>query len=261
MSFEAGLPGDKRSPEEWQMICCRYYTAGTLVSGKKVLEIGCGSGRGLGYLSARAKEVIGGDYSTENLDYAHRHYGNRIELLALDALSLPFRDGIFDVIVAMEVLQYISGIGDLLAECRRVLKSSGILCLCLPNIDAPGFIPSPLGRRYYSAKELHEALENNYFDARIFGAFPIKREVSLERTRAKTIMAGSKILDIIPGSGRLREFLNKRVLGQTITTKLEIEDTDMKPEYYTLDDVTGQTPDRTHKILYAIANTVPASER
>jgi SAM-dependent methyltransferase len=254
MSLEAGVPGDKRTPEAWQMICCRYFVAGQLASGKQVLEIGCGSGRGLGYLSARAQRVIGGDYSPENLGYAREHYKDKAELLVLDAQSLPFGNSSFDIIVVMEVVQYLTHIDDFLKECHRVLRGDGILCLCLPNRDAPGFSASPLGYRYYSVPELFELLNGNHFDMpRLFGAFPITRGVALERIRIRVILVGSKALDIVPGGKKIKEFLNETVLGQTIVTKLEIEGGDMIPDNYKLQPLSVDSPDKRHKILYAIA--------
>ena len=114
MSLEAAVPGQRYTWEGWQMVCCRYYTAGQFVAGKKVLEIGCGMGRGLGYLSVRAQRVIGGDYSLENLGSAREHYKDNAELLVLDAQSLPFRDNSFEVIVVMEVVQYLTRIDNLI---------------------------------------------------------------------------------------------------------------------------------------------------
>ena len=83
MSLEAGIPGDKYTWETWQMICCRYYIAAQFVTGKQVLEVGCGTGRGLGYLDARAKRVVGGDYAEDNLRYARKRHALKRKALKL----------------------------------------------------------------------------------------------------------------------------------------------------------------------------------
>lgn len=58
---ETEIPGIKVSWDQLQIICHRYYFASKFVLGKRVLEVGCGPGLGLGYLSRNTKQVVGGD--------------------------------------------------------------------------------------------------------------------------------------------------------------------------------------------------------
>ncbi|MFQ6115570.1 MAG: class I SAM-dependent methyltransferase, partial [bacterium] len=95
MAGEAEMPGRLISMEQWQMICLRYYTVGKFIQEKEVLEVGCGSGLGLRYLSKRAKKVVGGDISKENIKCARQHYENKVKLLLMDAHKLPFKNEIF----------------------------------------------------------------------------------------------------------------------------------------------------------------------
>ncbi len=255
MSLEAGIPGDKHTWESWQMICCRYYTAGQFVTRKQVLEIGCGTGRGIGYLSARAQRVVGGDYAENNLRYARQHYGERAELLVLDAQKVPFKDNSFDVVVAMEVIYYLTHLDDFFEECHRILKKRGILCLCLPNKDAPGFHASPLSHRYYSVPELFVLLSRHHFDAKLFGAFRISRRPAWERVRAAAIVTAGKILDMMPKGKEVKEYLNQIILGKTIVAKPELDGSDMIAENFQLVPIPSDCPNYRHRILYAIAHT------
>lgn len=254
MSHEAAIPGAKVTSEQLQMICCRYYTASQYVQGKQMLEIGCGAGLGLGYLGKTAKNVIGGDYSEDNLRCAHRHYGERIELLLLDAQELPFKDSCFDVVVAMEVIYYLTHLGDFFEECHRILRRRGILCLCLPNKDVPGFHASPLSHRYYSAPELFTLLNCHHFDSELLGAFPISRRPAWERVRAAAIVNVGRVLDMMPKGRELREFLSKIILGRTVVAKPELDDSDMIAENFQLVPIPSDCLDYRHRILYAIAH-------
>ena len=254
MSFEAGIPGNKRTWEAWQMICCRYYTAAQFVTRKQVLEVGCGIGRGLGYLSTRAQRVIGGDYAKDNLGYVRQHYQDRVELLLLDAQGLPFRDNSFDVVVAMEVIQYLTRIDDFFKECHRVLRKDGVLIFCLPNKDAPGFHRSPLSHRHYSAPELFALLNRHHFDTELFGAFPISGRPVWERLRTAMIVTVGKALDIAPKGKEVKEFLRRIILGETVVTKPELGDSDMIAENLKLIPIPSDSPDNRHKISYAIAH-------
>ena len=254
MSHEAAIPGVKVNSEQLQMIWCRYYTASQYVQGKQVLEIGCGTGLGLGYLGKTAKNVIGGDYSEDNLRCAHRHYGERIELLLLDAQKLPFKDNSFDVVVAMEVIYYLTHLDDFFEECHRVLRKGGILCLCLPNQDIPGFHASPLSHKYYSAPDLLGLLSQHNFDTEIFGAFPISRSPAWERVRAAAIVTAGKFLGIIPKGKEVKEYLNQIILAKTIVVKPELEGSDMIAENLKLTSILCDYPDYRHRILYAITH-------
>ena len=255
MSLEAGIPGKKHTQEAWQMICCRYYIAGQFITEKQVLEVGCGAGRGLGYLSTRAKRVVGGDYSEENLSYARWHYGKRAQLLVLDAHLLPFRDDSFDVVVAMEVIYYLTHLGDFFEECHRMLRKGGILCFCLPNKDAPGFHASPLSYRYYSSSELFTLLDQHNFDTELFGVFPISRKPAWEQIRATVILTIGRVLDMIPKGEKVREFLSQIILGRTIVAKPELEESDMVAENFKLVPISSDFPDFRYRILYVIAHS------
>lgn len=257
MGYEAEMPGRRVSVEELQMICCRYYTASKFVQGKQVvLEVGCGAGLGLGYLAKKAKKVIGGDYVEENIRCAQRHYGERVELLLLDAHSLPFRDNCFDVIMSMEVIFYLRHIDKFLEECRRVLKRGGHLIICLPNKDCPGFLRSKLSYKYYSVPELFALLDQHQFDAELFGTFPIpKGSEGLQRAQATVVNGVSKALDWMPKGKEVKEFLNKSIPSHKTVLKAELEDEDMKIlENIQLVPLPCSSPNFRYKILYEIAN-------
>lgn len=55
---------------------------------KDVLEVACGEGQGLEYLSKIAKSLNAGEYSEKILEIAQEHYGNRIALRQFDAQNM-----------------------------------------------------------------------------------------------------------------------------------------------------------------------------
>ena len=259
MSHEAEMPGRKMSIGEFQMICYRYYTAGQFIREKQVLEVGCGAGLGLGYLAKRAKKVVAGDYAEDNLRYAQRHYRGRVELVSLDAHELPFKDDCFDVVVAVEVIQYLH-LAEFLDECHRVLKNSGVLVLCIPNKDRPNFRPSRLSYKYYSVPELFVLLNHHHFDAELFGAFPVPRGTTKlihHRFRTTMIAVGAKVLNLlefVPKIGILREFIKKLIGYRTAVLTNEIKDEGMRmvEKIYPV-PLCCDSPDFEHAILYGIA--------
>jgi len=169
---ETELPGRKISTDTLQIIAHRYYWVAQFVSGKEVLEVGCGPGLGLGCLSRQAKRVIGGDITKDSLALAKKHYASRVEIACMDAHGLPFKDNCLDVVVSLAAIIYID-LPAFFDECYRVLRPGGMLIINTPNKDIPGFRPSQLSRQYYSVPELCLLLNQHNFGTEAFGAFAI----------------------------------------------------------------------------------------
>lgn len=248
MSCEAELPGRKLNKEELQMIYCRYYTISQFVKDKQVLDVGCGAGIGLGYLVRKgAKHVVGGDYSKDNLRIAKQHYtdNDKITLIYMDAHNIPFWDNYFDVLSAMQVLQYLDA-NKFVTECYRVLKPGGALILSIPNKDRKnGFTPSALGKNYYSAPELFALLAHN-FDTKLFGVFPAPEK---PKTIVKQNPNIRKIINLIPKS--VREYIGNIIDHRNFVLANELEDGIV--ETTKLTPISHKHLSSQHKILYAIA--------
>jgi SAM-dependent methyltransferase len=260
-TFEAESPGQTATAEQWQMLCCRYYTAAQFVQGKTALEVGCGPGIGLGYLLGKgAKRVVGGDLSENNVRLAQNHYKGTVNLAILDAQSLPFKNACFDEIVLFEAIYYLSRPDKFFTECRRVLRNNGILIMCLANKDLPGFRSSPLSTKYFSAPELHAMLSQHNFKVEIFGAFPIRSGTIVYKIKAGTILIISKVLNYLPAGRKLKYFLNKTILGKIIIIKEEVLDEDIVVQDLKLTPLRSNIPNFSYKILYALAHPITPND-
>jgi malonyl-CoA O-methyltransferase len=98
---------------------------------QRVLDIGCGTGRGTAGLKKRWRdaEVIALDVSLPMLREARRHRGwwRPFERVCADGQALPFPDRSMDVVYSNLCLQWSDSPRPLLAECARVLKPGGFL--------------------------------------------------------------------------------------------------------------------------------------
>ena len=114
---------------------CRYDFAAGLAKNKVVLDIACGAGYGSIYLKTKgAKMVLGGDVNRDAVEYAKAHYrGKELAFLRLDAMNLPFSQGIFDVIVSFETIEHLKNNRQFLSACKKVLKKNGLLICSTPN--------------------------------------------------------------------------------------------------------------------------------
>jgi ubiquinone/menaquinone biosynthesis C-methylase UbiE len=106
----------------------KIMALGRISTGKKVLDLGCGTGNIASQLQKAVKaDVIGVDASFAMLKVAK---GKSLEVICadIDNASLPFRDGSFDTVMVAYVIHQIKNLEFLLSECYRVL-SNGILVL------------------------------------------------------------------------------------------------------------------------------------
>ncbi|QHC20461.1 class I SAM-dependent methyltransferase [Streptomyces sp. GS7] len=98
-------------------------------AGTSVLEVGCGLGEGLNFLSriVDADRVIGLDLSPNAIERADTRLsrGTRLSYVQGDAENLPFEDGELDVVVNIESSHTYPDLGRFLSEVTRVLKPGG----------------------------------------------------------------------------------------------------------------------------------------
>lgn len=98
------------------------------VSGRRILDAGCGSGPLTAALRDRGADVTGFDASAVMVDLARERLGEDADLHVADlGAPLPFADAAFDDVVASLVLHYLEDWSGPLSELRRVLKPGGRL--------------------------------------------------------------------------------------------------------------------------------------
>lgn len=104
--------------------------------GKRILDVGCGGGK-WGYLLKISRKSpiysVGIDVHGPNLQFVKEHKVYD-EVIRSDARSLPFRDGWFQVVLAIEVLEHLekSEGWEMLREIERVCSEEVILTT--PNV-------------------------------------------------------------------------------------------------------------------------------
>jgi SAM-dependent methyltransferase len=156
--------------------------------GRKVLDVGCGTGVDLVRFAQAGATVTGVDIAPGAIDLARRHFEIRrleADLVVGDGEALPFPDKQFDLVFAHGVVQYTTNPQALVNECRRVLAPGGeaifqvynriswlnllskVMKVGLEHQDAPVL-------RKYSAPEFR-ALLTGFRDVRLVPErFPVK---------------------------------------------------------------------------------------
>jgi SAM-dependent methyltransferase len=144
----------------------RYWWATRFVSGKRVLDAGCGTGYGSKILARGGGEVVGVDIDSTALDAARDSGGESVTFEVADARALPFADGEFDVAVCFEVIEHVKDPESILDELRRVIRPDGLLVASSPNRDVypPG---NPHHKHEFLPDELAEALGSRFAHVRL----------------------------------------------------------------------------------------------
>lgn len=98
------------------------------VSGLDVLEIGCALGDLSAELASRGASMVGYDISAYVIGEAQVRYP-AITFQQGDAVSMPFSNKSFDMVVASEItscMPDVATLKDLIKETRRVVKAQGV---------------------------------------------------------------------------------------------------------------------------------------
>lgn len=94
-----------------------------------VLELGCGNGKNLPGMIEKGWNIYAMDYSVTALQLCRPVVGNagRVNLVAGDAVYLPFRDSVIDAVFSLHVAGHLTGPGRTLftREVLRVLRPGG----------------------------------------------------------------------------------------------------------------------------------------
>jgi SAM-dependent methyltransferase len=210
--------------EQFAMLYTRYRFAQARCHRRKVLEVACGGGVGLGYLGRVASQIAGGDIDRGNLDIARATYRDgSVELVELDAHELPFEQASFDVVILFDSIYFLASAAVAIQEFIRVLRPGGTLLLSTVNIHWAEFNPSPSATHYFEGKELKDLLRNGGLNVSVWGAFPAgRRDGSAGALGLLRRLAVS--LHLIPTSVRAKEILKRVFYGPLVPIESEIRD-------------------------------------
>ena len=244
-------PGLPATEEQLARLCHRYRFSRNYTFHKKVLEVGCGGGLGLKYLSLGSSLVAGMDIDLNNIRIAASLHNQAGFFLSRgDAHFLPFRNSSFDVVLLFESLYYLEGPEMFVREAARVLSEEGRLIVSTVNRSWGDFHPSPFAHTYFTVPELIDLLGRQFPEVLIFGAFPVQsagirnRAVSLAKRLAVN-------MHLIPGSLAARAYLKRLFIGPLKPLPASLEE--VEGAYSPPQRIATDRPNKDFKIIYAVA--------
>ncbi len=97
------------------------------LTGKRVVDVGCGTGRWTQELLRQGADVIGADLSPEMLCEAARKPRLRGRLLRASAMALPIASKTADLTICSFVISYLANAVPAFVEMRRIAKPGGAI--------------------------------------------------------------------------------------------------------------------------------------
>lgn len=125
-----GIPLDPSDEADRYPIQLYHATATQSdVTGKRVLEVGCGRGGGASYLTRTLKPAsyTGLDLNAAGIDFCRRrHQMPGLDFVVGNAEDLPFPDKSFDAVINIESSHCYPHFDQFLSEVARVLTTGGV---------------------------------------------------------------------------------------------------------------------------------------
>jgi len=138
--------------------------------GWTMLDIGCGGGATLQRLLKRSKDatVYGIDISEESVAKAKKVNADVLDKQVFvtqgSAEKLPYKDGAFDLVTAVETVYFWPNLANCLQEVRRVLKPGGRFAIMVEVVDNDSKWTDVVeGMTAYSPEELKNMLDDAGF--------------------------------------------------------------------------------------------------
>ena len=149
-------------------------------SGNRILDVGCGEGLAevaLGRLHISQVRLVGVDLVVDKVLAASQEtasHNQRVKYAAADACRLPFRDGVFDSIYCVAVLQHVTDVETAVTEFARVTAPRGRVVAVEPDNSARyGFSSTPAGRRAFElSRSFFNELSGQQADGRTAAVGP-----------------------------------------------------------------------------------------
>ena len=121
-----------------------------ILSGIKILDIGCGGGLLSEPMSRLGAEVYGIDASKKNIEVAKIHAKkNDLNIKYFCSSPEKFKKDLkFDVILNMEIIEHVEDVVLFLESCSKLLKKDGIMFIATLNKTLKSYIFAIIGAEY-----------------------------------------------------------------------------------------------------------------
>ncbi len=154
-----------------------YRFCAPYVTGRHILDFGCGTGYGTTEMAPVCASAVGVDVSAPAIEHARSHYAApnlsfRV-IPKVEVAPLPFDDRSFDAVVSIQVIEHLADPEAYLEEAKRVLKQDGALVVATPD-RTTRLLPRQRPWNRFHVREFSQPVLGDLL-ARYFGAVEVFR--------------------------------------------------------------------------------------
>lgn len=170
----------------WQRHVAAYVLCEPFLGPGRVLDLGCGVGHSYHRLAPR--ETVGVDLDPDALE------GQRRDTVVADMRALPFDDGSFSSVVAVQSIEHVPDPERAVAEAARVLERDGAAVFVTPNrltLGRPDEIIDPYHYVEFDPDELRDLCAQQFGQVEMRGLVGSDAYMELfreERTRLDRLL-------------------------------------------------------------------------
>jgi 2-polyprenyl-6-hydroxyphenyl methylase/3-demethylubiquinone-9 3-methyltransferase len=120
-------------------------------AGLRILDIGCGGGLLSEPMARLGATVVGADAAERNIPVAKLHAeqsGLTIDYRHTTAEALAAAGEVFDVVLAMEIVEHVADPQGFVTTCRNLLKPGGLMVMSTINRNAKSFVAAIVGAEW-----------------------------------------------------------------------------------------------------------------
>lgn len=129
----------------------RDLTRPKAFAGLRILDIGCGGGLLSEPMARLGATVVGADAAERNIPVAKVHaeaQGLEIDYRHTTAEALAASGEVFDVVLAMEIVEHVADPPAFIATCRALLKPGGLMIASTLNRNGKSFMAAIVGAEW-----------------------------------------------------------------------------------------------------------------
>ena len=149
------------------------YTGVPITADDIVVDVGCGSGGPLQFLSTRGAKVTAIDVSEEAIAVARdavTSQGGKVDFLLAPTQEIPLPDNYATRVVCMEVLEHVDDPAFSLSEMFRIGQSDALYLITVPDAIAERIIGGVGGPGYFQKPNHIRVIERDEFENLVTGA-------------------------------------------------------------------------------------------
>jgi len=159
---------------------------------KKILDVGCGTGRLVNFFNNNGFQAKGCDKFSKAISIAKKN-NSKNTIFKAPATNLPFKNHSFELVTSISTIEHLTPkeVERFLSESHRILKNKGLIFIITPNFNSPF--------RYLSGKNWFAYKDKTHIN--FFTKYKILKE--FKKAGFKNISFRHKSAYNIPESGYL----------------------------------------------------------